>query len=61
MATAVENSRLVISFVEPEAGRFISFCRVPTDFVFRATRTCLAIGPDDADKIDPVTGRLQLL
>jgi PTH2 family peptidyl-tRNA hydrolase len=25
------------------------------------TRTCLAIGPDHADKIDPITGSLKLL
>ncbi len=32
-----------------------------TEFHGVPTRTCLAIGPDEADKIDPVTGALQLL
>jgi len=32
-----------------------------TEFHGQPTRTCLAIGPDDADKTDAVTGHLQLL
>jgi PTH2 family peptidyl-tRNA hydrolase len=32
-----------------------------TEFHGQATRTCLAIGPDVADKIDPITGHLELL
>ena len=32
-----------------------------TEFHGRPTRTCLAIGPDDADRIDPITGDLELL
>ncbi len=32
-----------------------------TEFHGRPTRTCLAIGPDDASKIDQVTGHLELL
>jgi PTH2 family peptidyl-tRNA hydrolase len=32
-----------------------------TEFHGEPTRTCLAIGPDDAEKIDAITGRLQLL
>ncbi len=32
-----------------------------TEFHGQATRTCLAIGPDDASKIDQVTGHLELL
>ena len=32
-----------------------------TEFHGQPTRTCLAIGPDDADKIDAVTGDLELL
>lgn len=32
-----------------------------TEFHGQPTRTCLAIGPDDAEKIDAVTGQLQLL
>ena len=32
-----------------------------TEFHGKPTRTCLAIGPDDASKIDPVTGHLELL
>ena len=32
-----------------------------TEFHGEPTRTCLAIGPDDADKIDRITGHLQLL
>jgi peptidyl-tRNA hydrolase len=32
-----------------------------TEFPGEPTNTCLAIGPDDADKIDAVTGELQLL
>ena len=32
-----------------------------TEFHGEPTRTCIAIGPDEADKIDEVTGHLQLL
>jgi PTH2 family peptidyl-tRNA hydrolase len=32
-----------------------------TEFHGQPTRTCLAIGPDEADKIDAITGQLQLL
>ncbi len=32
-----------------------------TEFHGQPTRTCLAIGPDDAAKIDHVTGHLELL
>lgn len=32
-----------------------------TEFHGQPTRTCLAIGPDDAAKIDQVTGHLELL
>ena len=32
-----------------------------TEFHGEPTNTCLAIGPDDADRIDPITGHLQLL
>jgi PTH2 family peptidyl-tRNA hydrolase len=32
-----------------------------TEFHGQPTRTCLAIGPDDASKIDQVTGYLELL
>jgi len=32
-----------------------------TEFHGEPTRTCLAIGPDDADKIDAITGHLELL
>ena len=32
-----------------------------TEFYGEPTRTCLAIGPDEADKIDAITGDLQLL
>lgn len=32
-----------------------------TEFHGQPTRTCLAIGPDIADKIDPITGHLELL
>jgi PTH2 family peptidyl-tRNA hydrolase len=32
-----------------------------TEFHGKPTRTCLAIGPDDAAKIDQVTGHLELL
>ena len=32
-----------------------------TEFHGQPTRTCLAIGPDDAEKIDAITGSLQLL
>jgi peptidyl-tRNA hydrolase, PTH2 family len=32
-----------------------------TEFHGEPTNTCIAIGPDDADKIDEVTGHLQLL
>ena len=32
-----------------------------TEFHGVPTRTCLAIGPDTADKIDAITGELQLL
>ena len=32
-----------------------------TEFHSEPTNTCLAIGPDEAEKIDGITGRLQLL
>lgn len=32
-----------------------------TEFHGIPTRTCLAIGPDEAEKIDAITGELQLL
>lgn len=32
-----------------------------TEFHGQPTQTCLAIGPDDADKIDAITGQLELL
>jgi peptidyl-tRNA hydrolase, PTH2 family len=32
-----------------------------TEFHGQPTQTCLAIGPDEADKIDQITGHLQLL
>lgn len=32
-----------------------------TEFHGEPTNTCLAIGPDYADRIDPITGELQLL
>jgi len=32
-----------------------------TEFHGQPTRTCLAIGPDEADKIDAITGHLELL
>lgn len=32
-----------------------------TEFAGVPTKTCLAIGPDEADKIDAVTGNLKLL
>ncbi len=32
-----------------------------TEFHGVPTRTCLAIGPDDAERIDAITGQLQLL
>lgn len=32
-----------------------------TEFHGEPTNTCLAIGPDLAEKIDPITGELQLL
>lgn len=32
-----------------------------TEFHGQPTRTCLAIGPDLADRIDPITGHLELL
>jgi PTH2 family peptidyl-tRNA hydrolase len=32
-----------------------------TEFHGEPTRTCLAIGPDEADRIDDITGHLQLL
>ena len=32
-----------------------------TEFHGEPTRTCLAIGPDYSDKIDPITGDLKLL
>lgn len=32
-----------------------------TEFHGEPTRTCLAIGPDEAEKIDEITGALQLL
>lgn len=32
-----------------------------TEFHGQPTRTCLAIGPADAERIDPITGELELL
>jgi len=32
-----------------------------TEFHGQPTKTCLAIGPDEAEKIDQITGHLQLL
>jgi PTH2 family peptidyl-tRNA hydrolase len=32
-----------------------------TEFHGQPTRTCIAIGPDVAEKIDPITGHLELL
>ena len=32
-----------------------------TEFHGEPTQTCLAIGPDDSEKIDAITGRLELL
>ena len=32
-----------------------------TEFHGEATDTCLAIGPDEAEKIDEITGNLELL
>jgi PTH2 family peptidyl-tRNA hydrolase len=32
-----------------------------TEFHGEATNTCLAIGPDEADRVDAITGHLQLL
>lgn len=32
-----------------------------TEFHGRSTRTCLAIGPAAADRIDAITGHLELL
>ncbi len=32
-----------------------------TEFHGQPTRTCLAIGPDEADKIDQITAHLELL
>ena len=32
-----------------------------TEFHGQPTRTCLAIGPDEAERIDAITGHLQLL
>jgi PTH2 family peptidyl-tRNA hydrolase len=32
-----------------------------TEFHEEPTRTCLAIGPNEAEKIDEITGELQLL
>ena len=32
-----------------------------TEFHGQPTNTCLAIGPDEAEKIDPITGELELL
>lgn len=32
-----------------------------TEFHGEPTNTCLAIGPDEAEKIDPITGELELL
>lgn len=33
---AVENSSLIVGFVESESHRLVGFCRLLTDFVFRA-------------------------
>jgi predicted N-acetyltransferase YhbS len=43
---AVANSSLVFGFVEPESGRLVGFCRVLTDFAFRATVYDVIVAPD---------------
>jgi predicted GNAT family N-acyltransferase len=43
---AVRNSSLVFGFVEPLTGRLIGFCRVLTDFTFRATVYDVIVAPE---------------
>jgi ribosomal protein S18 acetylase RimI-like enzyme len=42
----VTNSSLIVGFVEPETERQVAFCRVLTDFVFRATIFDVIVVPD---------------
>ncbi len=44
-------AKLAVSLIEDAARTFFS----------KPTITCLAIGPDDEDKIDAVTGKLKIL
>ena len=48
--TAAEKSKLVVHAVV-DAGK--------TQFKGQPTLTCIAIGPDYVDRIDPITGHLQ--
>jgi ribosomal protein S18 acetylase RimI-like enzyme len=40
------NSSLVVAFAEPQTERLVAFCRILTDFVFRATIYDVIVVPD---------------
>ncbi len=42
----VANSSLVVAFAEPRTERLIAFCRILTDFVFRAVIYDVIVVPD---------------
>lgn len=42
----VRNSSLVVAFEETETGRLVAFCRLLTDFVFRATLYDVVVAAD---------------
>lgn len=44
--TMVANSGVIVAFAEPDTDRLIAFCRVVTDFVFRATIYDVIVVPD---------------
>lgn len=42
----LENTSLIVAFAEPETERLVAFCRILTDFVFRATIYDVVVVPD---------------
>lgn len=63
---AVENSSLIVGFVESDSRRLVGFCRVLTDLVFRATIFDVIVAKDSRGRglgrrlMDAVIGHPQL-